>query len=68
MSFKSWFGVLEDIGSFLLGFGILILIWIGSLVFDTVMFQIFAPYLDFKGTKKSMFSVLIRALQKGGGY
>ena len=30
MSFKSWFGALEDAGGSWLGFGILILIWIGS--------------------------------------
>ena len=41
MSFKSWFGALEDAGGSWLGFGILILIWIGSPVFDTLMFQIF---------------------------
>ena len=51
MSFKSWFGALEDAGGFWLGFGILILIWIWSLVFDTQIFKILALYLDFEGAK-----------------
>ena len=51
MSFKSSFGALEDAGGSWLGFGILILIWIWSLVFDTPMIQILALYLDFKGAK-----------------
>ena len=42
MSFKSSFGALEDAGGSWLGFGILILIWIWSLVFDTLMIQILA--------------------------
>ena len=33
------------------GFGILILIWIWSLVFDTPMIWILAPYLDVEGAK-----------------
>ena len=45
MSFKSWFGALEDAGGSWLGFGILILIWIWSLVFGTPMIQISALYL-----------------------
>ena len=51
MSFKSSFGALEDAGGSWLGFGILILIWIWSLVFDIPMNQILALYLDFKGAK-----------------
>ena len=51
MSFKSWFGALEDAGGSWLGFGIFILIWIWSLVFDIPMFQILALYLDFEGAK-----------------
>ena len=51
MSFKSSFGALEDAGGSWLGFGILILIWIWSLVFDTPMIQIWALYLDFEGAK-----------------
>ena len=51
MSFKSSFGALEDAGGSWLGFGILILIWIWSLVFDTPMIQILALYLDFEGAK-----------------
>ena len=42
------FGALEDDGGSWLGFGILILIWIWSLVFDTPMIQIWALSLDFK--------------------
>ena len=45
MSFKSLFGALEDAGGAWLGFGILILIWIWSLIFDTPMIQILAFYL-----------------------
>ena len=52
MSFKSWSGTLEDPRGSWLGFGILILIWIWSLVFNTPMIKIFALYLDFEGTKK----------------
>ena len=33
---------------FLEGFGILILIWIWSLVFDMPLFKFFSPYLDFE--------------------
>ena len=51
MSFKSSFGALEDAGGKRLGFGILIEIWIWSLVFDTTMIQILALYLDFEGEK-----------------
>ena len=47
MFFKSLFGALEVAGGSLLGFGILILIWIWSLVYDTTMIQIMALYLDF---------------------
>ena len=34
-----------------MGFGILFLIWIWSLVFDTPMIQILALYLDLEGAK-----------------
>ena len=51
MSFKSWFGGLEDAGGSWLGFCILILIWIWSQVFDTPMIRILALYLDFEGAK-----------------
>ena len=50
MSFKSSFWALGDAGGSLLGFGILILIWM-SLDFDTSMIQILALYLDFEGAK-----------------
>ena len=52
MSFKSSFDDLEDAGGSCLGFGILILIWIWSLVFNTTMIPILALYLDFEGAKK----------------
>ena len=51
LSFKFSFGALEDAGGSWLGFGILILILIWSLVFDTTMIQILALYLDFEGAK-----------------
>ena len=51
MSFKSPFGALEDAKHSWLGFDILILIWIRSLVFDTPTIQILALYLDFEGAK-----------------
>ena len=51
MSLKFLFGALEDVGDSLLGFVILILIWICSLVFDTTMFLILSFYLDFEGAK-----------------
>ena len=51
MSFKSWFGDLEDFGCSWLGFGILILIWIWSLFFYLPIFQILALYIYFEGAK-----------------
>ena len=51
MSFKSSCGALEDAGGSLLRFGILILIWIWSLVFDIPKIPILALYLDFEGVK-----------------
>ena len=51
MSFNSSFGALEDAGGSWLGFGILILIWIWSLVFDTPTIWILALYFDFEGAK-----------------
>ena len=51
MSLKSSYGALEDAGDSLLGFGILILIWIWSLVFDIPMIRSLALYLDFEGAK-----------------
>merc|ERR1711954_615124 len=51
MSFKSSFGALEDAGGSCLGFGILVLIWIGSLVFGTTIFRILDLSLDFEGVK-----------------
>ena len=52
MSFKSSFGGLEDTRGFWLGFGILIMICIWSLVFDATMTKIMALCLDFEGAKK----------------
>ena len=43
MSFKSSFGALEDAGGSWLGFGILILIWIWSLVFYLPILRFLAP-------------------------
>ena len=51
MSFKSSFVALEDTGGYWLVFGILILIWIWLLVFDTTTIQILALYLDLEGAK-----------------
>ena len=51
MTFKFSFGALEDAGGFWLGFGILILIWIWSVVFDAPMIQILALYIDFEAAK-----------------
>ena len=48
MSFKSWMGALVGDGGSWWGVGILILIWIWSLVLDTLMIQILALYLDFE--------------------
>ena len=60
MSFKSEYLDLEDAGISWLGFGILIMIWIMSLVFDTPMIRILAPYLHFEGAKNILvFLVLI---------
>ena len=55
MSFKSSFGALEDAGGSWLGFGILIIIWIWSLVFSTPIFWILALYLDFGCAKNIHF-------------
>ena len=51
MSFKSWFGDIEDVGGSWIRFGILFLIWIWALIFDTPFFQILALYIDFEGAK-----------------
>ena len=51
MSFKSWFGVLVGAVGSWLGFGILVLIWLWSFVFDTPMIQILALYRDFESAK-----------------
>ena len=51
MSLKASFGALKEANGSWLGFGILILIWICSLVFDTTMIWILALYLDVGGAK-----------------
>ena len=61
MSFKSWFGALENTEGLLMGFCILIMIWIWSLVFVSTIFRILALFLDFEGGKN------IHALQYAEG-
>ena len=53
MSFKCWFGALENAGCSWLGLGILILNLIWQLVFDAPMFRVLALYLDFEGAKNT---------------
>ena len=68
MPIKSSWGALEDAGGSSLGFGILILILIWSLVFDTTMCQILAFYLGFEGLKRSMnFKSSFEAFEDAGG-
>ena len=60
----SWFGSLEDAGGSWLGFGILILISIWSMVFCTPIFWILALYLDSEGAKNiHVLKVLIWGLR-----
>ena len=54
----SSFKDLEDARGSWLESGILILIWIWSLVFDTTMIQILALYLDFEGAKNIQESII----------
>ena len=58
-SIKSSFGVLEDAGGSWLGFGILILIWIWSLAFDTPKVWVLALYLDFQDAENSYVSKVL---------
>ena len=51
MSLKSLFGAFEDAGCSWLGFGILILFCLWSLVYGTPKIRIFALYLDFEGAE-----------------
>ena len=68
ISFKSWYGPLEDTGCSWLGFWILILIWIWSLVLDTTMFWVLALYLHFEDIKTSIsFKLLYQSLEDTGG-
>ena len=61
-------GALEDDEGSWLEFGILRMIWIWSLVFDTTMIQILALYLDFEGAKNiHVLLVLIGALEDDDG-
>ena len=64
MSFKSSFGDLEDAVGSWLGFCILALIWIWSLVFVTPKFWILALYLDFEGVK-NIYAILVLILGFG---
>ena len=67
MSFKSSFWALEEAGGFWVLFGILILIWIWSLVFVTPMIKIFYLYLYLEGAKKiHVLQVIISALEDAG--
>ena len=64
ISFKSSFGDFDEAGVPWLGFGILLLIWIWSLVFDTPMSCTLAVYIDFEGATNICFlNVLIGALK-----
>ena len=68
MSFKSWFGALEDAGGSWLGFGILILIWLWSLVFGSPMSQNCLFSLIFEVKRSSMsFKSWLGALEDAGG-
>ena len=68
MSFKSSFGALEDAGGSWLGFGILILIRIRSLVFGTPIFRILAFILILKVQRTSMsFKSSFGALEEAVG-
>ena len=49
-----------------MGFGIFILIWRWSPVFDKTMIQILALHLDFKGAKK-IYVLYVLILGFGGG-
>ena len=60
MSLKSWIWGLESKLDSLLGYGIVILIWLSLLFFDTPMIQILTHYLNFVGAKNiHVFHVLI---------
>ena len=68
MSLKSWYWAFGVTGGSWLGFGILILIWIWSLVFGRPIFQILGLYLDFEGWKNIHdLWVLIWGLEDTGG-
>ena len=54
MSFNSLLGELEDTECSWLGFGILIFIWIWSMIFETPLFKILALYLEIKVKRTSM--------------
>ena len=49
----SSFGASKDFGGSWLGFGILILTWIWSLVIDLPMFRILAVNIDFEDAKNN---------------
>ena len=67
LSLKSWLGALDDTGGSWLRFGILILIWILSLVFNTPVIKMFALYLHLKVQRTSIsIKCWFEALQDAG--
>ena len=65
MSFESPFGAFEDALSSWLGFGMLILVWIWSLVFYTPMFKFCLSWFSWCKEHPSHFvSILILKVQK----
>ena len=67
MSFKPWFGALVGAGDSWLMFGILILIMIWLLAFDTPIFRILAFYLAFEGAK-NIYVLWLMIWGFGGGW
>ena len=68
MSFQSLFRAFGDAADSLVGFGILILIWIWSLVFYTTIYQILALNLGFEGAKNiHVHQVSFGVLKDAGG-
>ena len=60
---------LKEAKNYWVGYGILILIWIMSMVFDTIIFQIFALYVEFKGANNvHVPKGLIGAVEDSGGF
>ena len=65
LSFKSQIEDLEDAGIYWLVFGILILIWIYSLLFDAPMFKFFSLCLNFEGAN-NIYVLLVLIWGFGG--